>query len=433
MNEVLSLVPSPPPEDAWQAALARSGSGKPRKEAGNVALTFCYEKAWKNAVKYDAFADRVICDKFPPLPDLSSQRPSLEPPLPGDITEQHDVYASLWLARKWEVSWPSGAVRGGLVYAARQRSFHPLQDYLHHCHAAWDRTPRLDTWMADHLGVVDNDYSRSVASMFLLSAVARALEPGCKVDHVLVLEGPQGKGKTTALEIMFGKDWFLPDLPDLRDKDAMHLLAGCWCALADELSAIRGAASVERAKSFFTRTIDVYRPPYGKDAVRRPRTTVFAATTNAPEYLTDETGNRRYWSVTAQGALDFGALRAARDQIWGEAIHRYLSGEHWWPEGDAVAGFRAEADKRVVSDEWEAMLAGFVAGKPYVTIGDCLQHVIPDDTTYRLEDQRRAARCLSRLGLEQHRPWVADAAGVRRRVRRYYAPGQWVASSDGDE
>lgn len=417
---------APPESDAWQAALSTNGEGKPRKEPGNAALTFAFDAAWKGVLKHDAFADRIICGTFPPFPGLSPKRPTLAPPPCGDITDQHDVYAAQWLARKWQVSWPMGAVRAGLIYAARSNSFNPLEDYLHSCHAKWDRVPRLDAWMVAHLGVRDTPYVRRVSSMFLISAVARALAPGSKVDHVLVLEGDQGKGKSTALEIMFGKEWFLPDLPDLRDKDAMHLLAGCWCALADELSAIRGAASVERAKSFFTRNVDVYRPPYGKDSVKRPRTTVFAATTNAPEYLTDETGNRRYWSVTCAGVLNFAALADARDQIWGEAMHRYLAGERWWPDADMAAMCREEQEKRVVGDEWEGLVAKCIAGIDSVTIADCLRQLIPEETKFLPEHQRRVARCLTRLGWELHRPWTTDISGVKRRERRYFAPGAWV-------
>ena len=423
--QVLRLLP-PGSEDEWQAAMVMSDEGKPKKESGNCALTFMYDGAWKGAIRYDSFSDRVLCAEMPPLPDLSSERPSLPPPPQGDITDDHDVYASHWLARRWRVSWPTGAIRSGLVYAARHNAFHPLQDYLNACHAKWDRVPRLDTWTIKHLGVPDTQYARRVSSMFLISAVARAISPGCKVDHVLVLEGDQGKGKTTALEIMFGKDWFLPDLPDLRDKDAMHLLAGCWCALADELSAIRGTASIERAKSFFTRTVDVYRPPYGKDSVRRPRTTVFAATTNAPEYLTDETGNRRYWSIKCSGDLDFEALRRDRDQIWGEAMHRYLAGEKWWPSGgDMIAEFRAESELRVVGDEWESVLRPFLAGKDWTTIADCLRELIPDEQKFAPDHQRRVGRCLVRLGYELHRPWIVGSSGKRARERRYYLPEAW--------
>jgi len=417
-------------DPAWTRALARSGKGAPTKEPGNAALILARTAAWRGVLRHDAFADRVIVGTMPPLPHLPDGWESLEPPEAGDLTQHHDLYAGMWLARMWHVSWPPGAVRAGLVYAAHQHSFHPLRDYLTACAATWDRTNRVDTWLCDHLGVQRSVYAYRIASMYLISAVARAFDPGCKVDHVLVLEGEQGKGKSTALEILFGADWFLPDLPDLRDKESMHALAGCWCALADELSAIRGAVSIERAKSFFTRRIDVYRPPYRPDFVRRPRTTVFAATTNAPEYLTDETGNRRYWPALCQGDLDFDGLREARDQLWGEAVHRYREGEQWHPEASLLPALRAAQDDRVISDEWEPRIRNYITGRPWVTIAECLRELMPGELEDRPDHQRRVGRCLTRMGWELHRPRVTSADGSTHRERRYYSAGTWTGDDD---
>src|SRR5207247_2507849 len=225
------------PGAEWERALCRNGSGIPTKEAGNCALTFLHDPAWQGVLRYDSFADRFVIGQMPPLPHLESWPATIPSPTIGDISDEHELYAAHWLRKKWGVSWPLAAVRAALVYAAKCNAFNPLAEYIARCIATWDGHVRLPTWLHDHFGVDQCRYSERIGTMWLISAIARALCPGCKVDHVLTLIGPQGLGKTRALEILFGTDWFLPQLPDLHDKDAMVALVGKWCACADELNA----------------------------------------------------------------------------------------------------------------------------------------------------------------------------------------------------
>jgi putative DNA primase/helicase len=389
---------------AWQRGLARDAKEKVTKDVGNIALVLARDEDWKGIIRHDAFSDRIIIGACPPLPRLPVGYPApIDPPPPGELTAEHDIYIGLWLRRKHMVTWGESAVRAGAVCAAKQNSFNPATDYLDACADKWDRKARLNDWLVDHLGAERSVYSCAVASMWLISAVARAYEPGAKVDHVLILEGLTGIGKTTALEILFGNDWFLPELPDLRDKDAMHALAGCMCALVDEMTALRSAASVERAKSFFTRRIDVYRPPYGRDVVRRQRTCVFAATTNLDAYLTDETGNRRYWPVRCAKNVDQQKLRDVRDQLWGEAVARYRQGEQWHPTQDLAPVFREEQEARYVADDWETQLTPYVLRGEHPTTKECLLALGLEPKDWSKDHQMRVGRCLRRLGFERRR------------------------------
>lgn len=405
----------------WQRGLARNHKEEVTKDVGNVALILSRDEAWRGRLRFNAFADRIEIGECPSLPDMPPNWSSLVPPAAGDVCSEHDVYVGLWLRRKYRVTWSAEACRAGLTYAARQHAYNPVTDYLSACAERWDRRARLDSWLIDHLGAEQSIYTLRVSSMWVIGAVARAFKPGDKVDHLLILEGEQGYGKTSALEILFGDAHFLPDLPDLRDKDAMHLLAGCHCALADELGALRSAASVERAKSFFTRRLDIYRPPYTRDAVRRPRSCVFAATTNAFEYLVDETGNRRYWPVLCTKRLDQQRLRDERDQLWGEAVQRYRAGEAWFPEAGLLEVIREAQGVRVLADEWEPRIARHVDGLEFTTVADCLQSLGIEAKDWSPFHQQRAARCLVRLGFEKRRVAVGDGhIEERRREKRWY-------------
>lgn len=163
----------------------------------------------------------------------------------------------------------------------------------------WHGTAHLDKWLITYLGAEDSPYVRAVGPRYLISAVARVYRPGCQVDHVLVLEGPQGKLKSTALRVLAVKDeWFTDRLSHLASKDAAQEIAGVLIIEIAEWDALSRASS-GTAKSFITRRYDRLRLPYGKHVVEFRRQCVFAGTINAPVggYLRDPTGARRFWPV----------------------------------------------------------------------------------------------------------------------------------------
>lgn len=398
----------------WARALARTDKGIPTKDAGNAVLILSRSSVWSRALSHNVVSDQIIVAECPPLPHLPDGWDSLPPPAARELCDEHVDYAGLWLRRMWSQSWSEAAIRRALVYAAKLRPNDPIRDYLDACALAWDRRARLDSWVCDYLGAPRLPVNLRIGPMWLISAVARAYKPGAKVDHVLVLEGPQGRGKNKALEIIFGDDYYLPELPDVRDKDAVLALSSSWCACIDELSAIR-AADVERTKSFLSRRIDRYRPPYGRDLVSRPRRAVFAATTNVEEYLHDATGNRRTWPV-ACGIIDHASLARDRDALWGEAVVRYREGEHWWPDDSDTAALREAQAEREQGDEWDDRIAAYARGREWVTVGDCLSDLGLEPADWRPADQHRVTRSLRRAG------WASVRERHPGRPRRHWAP-----------
>jgi predicted P-loop ATPase len=206
-----------------------------------------------------------------------------------------------------------------------------------------------------YLGAEDTPLNRAIASLWMISAVARIMQPGCKADHMLILEGPQGIRKSTALKLLASDAWFTDELAEIGSKDAAQQMRGVWIIEMAELDAI-GRAEVSRIKAFLTRTSDRYRPPNERYVITVPRQCVFAGSVNPDTYLRDETGNRRFWPLRC-GEIDLDGLRRDRDQLWAEAVARFNAGAHWWLEDrDLIASATAEQEARYEPDAWDALI-----------------------------------------------------------------------------
>jgi len=233
--------------------------------------------------------------------------------LKGEWTDHEDRLAADWLQKQGILV--SVDVAGQAIQtAARDRPIHPVKSYLHGL--KWDGVPRVDTWLSDYLGAENTGYARAVGSRWLLSAVARIFRPGAKADCCLILEGPQGIRKSTALKTLAG-EFFTDELADLGSKDAAMQTRGVWIIELSELDSL-SHSEVARIKAFMSRTTDRFRPPYGMRLVESPRQCVFAGTVNHSTYLRDETGGRRFWPITC-GRIEVEALARDRDQLWAEA------------------------------------------------------------------------------------------------------------------
>lgn len=247
------------------------------------------------------------------------------------------------------------------AFVARKYRFHPVRAYLESLE--WDGVPRLDTWLRVALGAVGpSEYLKAVSRKVLVAGVKRVFEPGCKFDYVLVLEGFQGKGKSTALQLLASAPWFTDGLGDIYSKDVVDQMTGKWIIELGELASIRKAES-EAVKAFLSRQVDRVRMSYGRRSEDYARQSIFVGSTNSAEYFNDETGNRRYWPVKVD-EIDRKWIIKNRDQLWAEAVTRYELDEDVYMNREMEEVAAREQEKRFDVDDWEADIKKIIAKDP---------------------------------------------------------------------
>ncbi|MBM0207609.1 hypothetical protein JNW90_35020 [Micromonospora sp. STR1s_5] len=316
--------------------------------------------------------------------------------LPRPVRDTDATALQEWLQKAGLPKVGRETVHQALDLRARERAFHPVLDYL--SDLDWDGRPRVETWLSAYLGVERTAYVGKIGAMFLISLVARVHDPGSKADHMLVLEGAQGAGKSSACAILGGR-WFSDSLPDVTaGKDVAQHLNGKWLIEISEMSAMSRAESAH-LKAFISRTVERYRPSYGRKEVIEPRQCVFVGTTNQTVYLRDETGGRRFWPVKV-GEINTAALTRDRDQLLAEAVHLFKAGSAWWPDAAFEREhIRPQQEARFESDAWEEIISAWLRNASKVTIASVAREALLIETPrIGTADQRRIAAILERLG-----------------------------------
>lgn len=207
----------------------------------------------------------------------------------------------------------------------------PVKVLLNECYEVWDGNKYIENLLPNMLGAEKDDYTIAVMKLFMLGAIHRAFNPGCKFDYMLVLVGPQGGGKSSFLRFLaLNDDWYNDNFSTLDGARAIENLRGMWIVELAELQATKRLKDVETIKSFITSRVDTYRAPYGRRTEQRKRQCVLAGTSNPVDFLTDRTGNRRFLPVTCgvtEPIFDMFADEMETRQIfvqaWGEAMALY--------------------------------------------------------------------------------------------------------------
>ena len=355
----------------------------------NAIAAFRHAPEWGGVLAFNEFGFGTVALKPTPWGVVPK----------GEWTDHEDRMAADWLQRQGILV--SVEVAGQAVQTvARDRPFHPVKAYLQGLH--WDGVERVDSWLSNYLGAEEAEYSRAVGSRWLISAVARIFRPGAKADCCLILEGPQGIRKSTALRSLAG-EYFTDELADLGSKDAAMQTRGVWIIELSELDSL-SHSEVARIKAFMSRTTDRFRPPYGMRLVESPRQCVFAGTVNHGTYLRDETGARRFWPIPC-GRIDVEALVRDRDQLWAEARARFDAGSVWWLETSGLVQLASDQQgDRYESDPWEEVIAPWVEFRSSVAISELLGECLNKPRAlWSQADKNRAARCLRGLGWERYR------------------------------
>lgn len=349
-----------------------------------------------------------------------------------------------------------------IKHLAEEFRCNPLRSHLKSF--AWDGTSRLDTWLHVYMGAKLNSYTKAVGSKWMISAVARAMDPGCQADHMLIFEGTQGIGKSQALRIIGGQFYceYSGSMTGqgTSHKDLVAVIAGKMIVEMSELATVR-RAEMEALKAVLTTTVDEARLSYERDAKSYPRTCVFGGTTNeiGQAYIADITGVRRFWP-THVGEVhrpNIALLRQDRDQLWAEAVERYEGGEDWYTVPlDEVAAEQADRQISVEqSDPWFGKVRGLLTADDsyqnqlFVTVprydqGQLIEGQIAvrvgllstflgiglgiDTARQSQADVSRLQRILKSIGFVRMRPsrgWLGGAYAYE--LRREAMPHIWMA------
>lgn len=402
--------------------------GRPVASVDNAVLILTADPRWAGVIAYDQFAGAIVKRRKPPIPNGT-----------GEWEDIDDAELRLWFCGQFGFEkLTKDDLYDAISIAARRASFHDVRGYL--LGLTWDERPRVRHWLTAYLGAAETPYTQRAGEIWLVSAVARVLNPdptkGIKVDHVLILEGAQELGKSTALKALGGQ--FFTDAPFRLDNptEAAMVIRGKWIIELAELDGL-SRADTSAAKRFFSQTEDRYRPPYGRRVSTVPRQCVFSGTVNhLGDYLRDETGNRRYLPVHCTRA-DIAELEQDRDRIWAEAVALYRAGVTWWPSAAERPIFGLEQEARYQVDAWEQLIASYLAFNPDVLrffgAGDNEQGITTreildkalklDVAKWTRAEQTRIGNIMQRLG------WPKKRAASGLREYYYQRPEDWPPRS----
>lgn len=317
------------PNPLWVEGLVAGKDGGPKNILANSEAALSHSPLFCNSLAFNELSCEVHLTRNIVDPISGNTISNLTA---GAVVNDQIVREMLAVAQRLitEVTFTEEIFGSGVQLVAHRNKFHPVQDYLNGLE--WKGGKLIDTWLIDHLGVEDDPdgYARAIGRRWLISAVNRALKPGCIANSMLIIEGPQDCGKSRALRTLAGADYFKDSPLDFRSKDIFGALKGVWVYEFAEFDQYKGH-DVARIKSLLSSQVDTYRPPYARSDVKQPRGVIFAGTVNPDTYLTDDTGAKRFWPVkvvrhTRKNPIDVDKLADARDQLWAEAVHEFYAG-----------------------------------------------------------------------------------------------------------
>jgi predicted P-loop ATPase len=307
-------------------------------------------------VAWDEFTDQVmIIARAPWHPeDLAIPKDGLP------WTDEDTTMCRYFLSKTKHFDVHPSIINEAVTVAAKRHPNHPVRNHLNSL--GWDGTPRLDTWLVEYCGVADTPYARAVGAKTVLGAVARVFQPGVKFDYMLVLEGNQGTGKSTVVAIL-GGHWYGDLVIDPHNKDTVAAMRGKWIIEASEMVFTKAEAAAQKA--FLSRQVDVVRLAYARLTKSLARQCIFIGTMNLEAdagWLTDTTGNRRFWPVLTTD-IRLKELRAVRDQLMAEAVYRYKQGETLYIDDVEVHKMAvAEQHARRQIDPWAEKIKDWLMG-----------------------------------------------------------------------
>ncbi len=314
-----------------------------------------------------------------------------------ELTEKLETEMHVYAEKHFKKRINSELLQDAIKMLAYQNERDRLKEYLQKCKAIWDGTNRIETFFQNVFATEDNTYTRSVARVFFLSAVARALRPGCFTKHILVVQGPQDFNKSRVMAAL-GGEWHREiNVSVSTEKDFFMSIQGVWLVELPEMDSLRRAER-NRVKAIISTPTDRFRPPYSRIMQDFKRRCVFTTTTNDLEIYDDPSGGTRFLPVEIRQKGNVGWVIQNRDQLWAEAVTRLERGESYWQLDEELA--KEKQDLIARTDEWADYIEEQLRAQntKETTILDVAALLNIDVAKLTKGDQMRIADCLQRLG-----------------------------------
>lgn len=367
--------------ETWE--LLRIDKGVPIKTVDNVSLILENDPEYQTLC-YDEHSSRILWK--------------------GERIEDHHI---LKIRRDIEVRYflcrPTKEINDCVMMVAHQNLIEPIKDYLMALH--WDGERRIDflfeDWFRAKITPETTELVRAMSRKWVISCVARVLQAGSKMDTCLVLAGEKGRFKSTALKVLAGEDWFTDSAIDIKGKAGYELLhqTGAWIWELAEMASLYGKGA-DQAKQFLSSASDTYRPSYGRLPITRKRRTVFCATTNNFQFLSDGP-ERRFWIIQVMQQIDIQALHTHRDQIWAEAVSYYKNGEDWWLNDKHSSQLSAYQSTYIIEDSWTFDVVQCLEAPVLKTTTDIMKYLQVPIAQQHSGNSRRIAQICRDCGYEQ--------------------------------
>lgn len=428
----------PPGGKDWLTQLTRNREGHVEGTLHNLIMIFENDHRLSGLWWLNESSNQIAMTRDPPWAGGTRD----------EFTDADSCELAAWLQNPdaYWVKCGDELVLKAVIAVARRHRRHPIREYL--TNLQWDGTPRVERMLVDLFGAPDTDYSRGAARCFMTSAVARVLwfdakQPfvGAQVDFMLVLEGEQGKRKSSALRTLFGSQWFVETSESPSGKDFYQVIQGCWGVEIGEMDSF-SKADVTSVKTAITRRVDKFRAPYERVPRSYRRECVFAGTTNEHQYLRDPTGGRRFLPVRTDADVRIDEIGTTRDQLWAEAVKLFDEGFAWW---QLPADAAEEQAARYVGDSWEDRIDRWLdmrmelerypsrlkteARVQWATTDELLTHALGlEPGKHGKPEQMRVAAILKTLGWEQQRRRWPEG-GREQRWFRIGTLDDWLVSA----
>lgn len=309
--------------------------------------------------------------------------------------DEHIAVLKWFFVQHYNVQPADNLLMQFIQLQSRKNIINPIKDWLYSI--KWDGITRLDSWLHLYTSAPLNQYTAQVGRILLCGAVKRILEPGCKFDYMVILEGKQGTMKSTLFEVL-GGDYYISLSFGHQEKEIVENIQGAWFIEIADMNGFK-KQEVEWLRAFITRRSDRCRLPYARNSGDFKRQNIFVATTNPSgdnEYLKDDTGNRRFLPINTD-KLNIPGLKDVREQLFAEAVYR--KDEQLFLDKAAEDIASEERIKREETDIWTIPIRNWLQGKNGVNSGQILSEGIHIDIAKAsLYDKIRVGKIMKKLG-----------------------------------